>query len=161
MPQFDFAKVFWPQFIWLAVFFAILYFGVVRLTLPRLGRVVTRREDQVSGDVKAAETAKAEADRIGADYDADVAAAHDRARTRVLEAHAAAAAALEGKLHASDAELAARTAAAQASLATARGRALDEIESVVADVAADIVERLTGARPAAEATGRAAQAALA
>lgn len=161
MPQFDFANVFWPQFIWLAGFFAILYFGIVRLTLPRLGRVVAQREDQVAGDVKAADTAKSEADRVTADYESGVAAAHDRARARVMEAHGAAAAALEAKLHASDAQLSARTAEAQASLTAARDRAMGEIEGVVADVAAELVERLTGVRPAADATSRAAQAALA
>ena len=161
MPQFDFSTVFWPQFIWLAVFFAILYFGVVKLTLPKLGRVMQAREDQVSGDLDSAQGAKAEADRMAAEYDAGVATAQDAARAKLTEARAAAAAALEAKLKASNAVLEQQAADAQASLDAARNSALGQIEGVAADAAADIVERLTGKRPADAAVAKAAQAALA
>lgn len=160
MPQFDLAN-FTPQLAWLAFFFAILYFGVVRLTLPKLGRVMTARDDRVSGDLVAAEAAKAEADRMQADYDAGVAAAQDAARTRLNEARGAASAALEGKLARSKAALDARADEAQAALDTARTTALGQIETVAADAAADIVERLTGARPAEREAVDAARTALA
>jgi F-type H+-transporting ATPase subunit b len=161
VPQFDFANVFWPQFIWLAIFFAILYFGVVRFTLPKVGRVMTAREDQVSGDVSAADKAKSEADRIGTEYDAGVAAAQDAARGTVNAARGKAQAAIEAKLADSNAAIEARAAEAQASLDAARKSAFGQIESVAADAASDIVERLTGTRPAAADAARAAQAALA
>lgn len=160
MPQFDLAN-FTPQLVWLAFFFAILYFGVVRLTLPKLGRVMTAREDQVTGDLSAAEAAKAAADRMQADYDAGVAAAQDAARTRLNEARGAATAALEGKLAASKAALDARADEARVSLDAARATAFGQIEAVAADAAADIVERLTGARPAEREAASAARAALA
>src|SRR3954453_5655637 len=104
MPQFELAN-FTPQLVWLALFFAILYFGVVSLTLPKLGRVMTAREDQVTGDLSTAEAAKAEADRMAADYDAGVAAAQDSARAKLGEARAAAVTALESRLAASNAAL--------------------------------------------------------
>lgn len=160
MPQFDFAT-FLPQMVWLAIFFAILYFGIVSFTLPKVGKVMSAREDQISGDVSAAETAKAEADRMAADYDAGVATAQDAARGKVNEAKARGQAALEAKLATSNAAIGARAAEAQASLDAARTSALGQIEGVAADAAADIVERLTGKRPAAGDATRAAQAALA
>ena len=161
MPQFDFHHVFWPQVAWLAVFFAILYFGVVRLTLPKLGRTMTAREDKVTGDIGAAETAKGEADRIAADYDEDIARSQDAARATLNEARAAATTAIEKKLAASNAKLSAHLADAQASLDVARSKAMGEIESVAASAAADIVEKLTGKRPADSAANSAARAALA
>jgi len=100
MPQFDLAN-FTPQLVWLALFFAILYFGVVSLTLPKLGRVMTAREDQVTGDIATAETAKAEADRMAADYDASVVAAQDSARAKLGVARATAVKTLEERLAAS------------------------------------------------------------
>jgi F-type H+-transporting ATPase subunit b len=160
MPQFDFHHVFWPQVAWLAVFFAVLYFGVVQRTLPRLGRTMTAREDQVNGDIATAEAAKAESDRISADYEAGVAAAQDSARGKLVEAQAKATAALEKKLAASNEVLGAQAAAAQASLDAARGKALGEIEAVASSAAADIVEKLIGKRPAAGVADNAARTAL-
>jgi len=160
MPQFQLAN-FLPQMVWLAIFFAILYFGIVRLTLPKVGRVMQAREDQVAGDVATAEQAKAEADRMAADYDAGVASAQDAARARLGDARAAAAAALEAKLKKSSDALAAKSVKAQAALDTARDAAFGQIESVAADAAADIVERLTGKRPGGDAAAKAARTALA
>ncbi|MFS2111894.1 hypothetical protein ACCC88_19540, partial [Sphingomonas sp. Sphisp140] len=77
MPQFDFANVFLPQLVWLAIFFAVLYFAVVLPTLPKLGRTMQAREDQVTGDLDAAEAAKASADKLAADYEAGVAEAQE------------------------------------------------------------------------------------
>ena len=160
MPQFDFAN-FLPQMVWLAIFFVILYFGIVRLTLPKVGRVMQAREDQVAGDIATAEQAKAQADRMAADYDAGVASAQEAARARLGDARASAAAALEAKLKKSNDALATKSAKAQASLDTARDAAFGQIESVAADAASDIVERLTGKRPAADAAAKAARSALA
>jgi F-type H+-transporting ATPase subunit b len=159
MPQFEFST-FLPQMVWLAIFFAVLYFGVVRLTLPKVGRVIEAREDQVSGDLSTAQGAKAEADRMAADYDAGVAAAQDAARARVAEARAAAALEIETKLKASNAAIEAKSNAAQAELDTARSSALGEIETVAASIAADIVERLTGSRPTDAVAAGAARGAL-
>jgi len=160
MPQFEFST-FLPQMVWLAIFFAVLYFGVVRLTLPKVGRVIEAREDQVSGDLSAAQGAKAESDRMAADYDAGVAAAQDAARARVAEARAAAALSIEAKLKASNAAIEAKSGAAQAELDAARSSALGEIEGVAASIAADIVERLTGERPAETVAAVAALGAIA
>jgi len=160
MPQFEFST-FLSQMVWLAIFFAVLYFGVVRLTLPKVGRVIEAREDQVSGDLSAAQGAKAESDRMAADYDAGVAAAQDAARARVAEARAAAALSIEAKLKASNAAIEAKSGAAQAELDAARSSALGEIEGVAASIAADIVERLTGERPAETVAAVAARGAIA
>ena len=160
MPQFNLAN-FIPQLVWLAIFFAILYFGVIQMTLPKLGRVMTAREDQVTGDLSTAEAAKAEADRMAADYDLGVATAQDAARAKLGEARSAATAALEARLAASNAALNAQAAEAQAGLEAALGKALGQIESVAADAAADIVDKLTGKRPDAGAAASATRAALA
>lgn len=147
MPQFDFTHVFWPQIAWLAVFFAILYFGIVGPTLPKLGKVIGEREGKVMGDIASAEAAKAASDKLAADYDAGVAAAQDEARGRLVKARADAAASLEARLKDTNAALDARAEAAGAALAAARADAMAEIEAVAADAAATIVEKLTGSRP--------------
>ncbi len=159
MPQFELVN-FAPQFVWLVVAFAILYFGIVKLTLPKLGRTVDARDRQIKDDIAEAERAKAEADRMADAYEAGVATAQDEARARVEAARVKSTDALEQRLSESNAEIAQRSAAAEASLDQARAQAMSHIENVAADAAADIVEKLTGTRPGPEAASEAARAAL-
>lgn len=160
MPQFDPANWF-PQFVWLAIVFAILYFGIVRTTLPRIGRVVAARDEKVSGDVDSAARAKAEADRMAADYDAGLSSARESARAKLEAARGEAARSLEAKLAETRTALDARSHEAAASLGQARAKAMAEIEAVAAEAAAEVVEKLTGSRPDKDAAGAAARAALA
>lgn len=157
MPQFDFANVLLPQLVWLFVFFAILYFGIVRLTLPKVGNVMAAREDRVNGDIAAAEAAKAASDSARSDYDAGLDAAHKAARARIAEAQAAAAANVDAVLAKSDAAIAEKLASADARLAASRQSALAQIDAVASEAAADIVERLTGKRPASGVLSKAAK----
>ena len=103
MPQFDFANpIVWAQLAWLGLAFLILYFGIVRLTLPKLSNMVTVREDQVAGDLSTAERAKGEADAMAAAYAAGIGDAHKAARTAVATAKAKAATSVEKAVTASD-----------------------------------------------------------
>ena len=85
MPQFDFTHVFWPQLAWLAVSFAVLYFGVVRLTLPKLGKVMDDREKSIAGDLATARAAKQTADEIDEAYHAEMNASRDEARAIAIK----------------------------------------------------------------------------
>jgi len=160
MPQFNFAH-FIPQMAWLAFFFAVLYFVVVRATLPKLGRVMQAREDKVMGDLEVAHAAKAAADGVSAANQAALLKAQDEARAQVAAARATAQAAIVAQLADVDTGIHAKLEAAQAVLETARAKAAGEIEAIAADAAGAIVERLTGTRPADEQASAAARAALA
>jgi F-type H+-transporting ATPase subunit b len=159
MPQFDFA-FFLPQMAWLSAFFAILYFLVVRTTLPKLGKVMQAREDKVLGDLNEAQAAKAQADSAAETCQASLLKVQDEARALIASARAAAQKEVEGKLHAVDADIAAQLDAAQADLDAARAKASAEIAGIAADAAGSIVERLTGARPSDDQASAAARAAL-
>lgn len=159
MPQFDFSN-FIPQIAWLAVFFVILYFGIVQLTLPKLGRTVEAREAQVAGDIDHAAQAKDEADQVDTAYHADIAEAQEKSRAVVSSARDKAALSIEKKLAKADAVLAEAHAKAQDSLDKARIKAEADIESIAADAAGDIVTRLTGTKPTAAALKSAAKSAL-
>ncbi len=147
MPQFDFANVTWPQLVWLALFFVVLYFGVVRQTLPKLGKVMQQREDTISGDLSAAKAAKEAADEVDARYHADMNASREQARQAMAAAKAEAA-------KTSDARLAKAANAADAELAKAEARIAKAVEAAqgkLADAAAEsaqaIVAKLTGVEP--------------
>ena len=143
MPQFDPAN-FAPQLAWLAIIFAILYFGIVRLTVPKVGRVVEARAAQVGGDLLAAEAAKLTADEIGASNARELTAAREAAQASVAKSRAESAKVIETRLKAIDAQLADKMHAAEAEVATARDNARGEIETLAKSLADEIVARLLG-----------------
>lgn len=155
MPQFEFATVFWPQLFWLSVVFAVLFFGVVMPTLPKIARVVDERESKVASDLSAAEAAKATADSLAVNYAADIAASQNAARASLSAAKAKATSSGEAALAKANVKIEATLAAAEIALATAKSSALAEIESIAVAASSDIVEKLTGARPSASAAASA------
>ena len=160
MPQFEFDTVLIPQLFWLGIFFAILYFGVVRLTLPKLGRVMENRESKVSGDIDAAAAAKQTADQMEAEYKAGIAQAREHARVALADAKAEAGRTTEARLAEASAASDAQISAAEARIAESRAAAMQEIETVAAESAVSIVDRLTGKAPAEAKARGAARAAL-
>jgi F-type H+-transporting ATPase subunit b len=146
MPQFQ-LEHFVPQLAWLALFFAILYFGIVRLTLPKVGRVMAAREDTIRTDVDTADKAKKEADELHSAYEAEIARVHGSAQASIAEATVKAAQAREAKLAEAQVRIDARLGEASAELAKVRGKAVKEIDRVAADAAREIVQQLTGRAP--------------
>lgn len=151
MPQFDFGHVFWPQIAWLGVIFMVLYFGVVRLTLPKLGAVMDAREASIRGDLAAAKAAKEGADAVDEAYHAEMGKSRDAARSAIAQAKAAAAKATEARLAEAGVKSDAALAAAEARIAKAVTKAESEIADAAATNAQAIVAKLTGVTPAIDA----------
>lgn len=143
MPQFE-PSVFLPQLVWLAAIFAVLYFFVVRPTLPKVGRVIDERETRVAGDLDAAEQAKGAADEIRTRYDEGMAEARKVAQAAVVAARDKAAQAAEVRMAAVSAALDARSDEAMNALASARAAAQATLATTAADLTADAVRRLSG-----------------
>ncbi len=143
MPQF-LPENFLPQLVWLAVIFAVLYFAVVRPTLPKVGRIIDEREGRVSGDLDAAESAKAEADAIRTRYDDGMAAARESAQGEIAAARAAAAARAEARLKEIAAGLDARAAEAGTRIDASRATARAALAATTAALTGEAVQRLTG-----------------
>lgn len=150
MPQFDTAN-FLPQLVWLAVIFAVLYFAVVRPTLPKVGRIIDEREGRVASDLDAAETAKGEADAIRTRYDSGMAAAREAAQAQVAASQADVSKRVEGRMKELGAVLDGKAAEAAARLSTARDAARATLAATTTDLTGEAVKRLTGMDvPAAE-----------
>ena len=147
MPQFDFTHVFWPQLAWLAVSFAVLYFGVVRLTLPKLGKVMDDREKSIAGDLATARAAKQTADEIDEAYHAEMNASRDEARKAIADAKAAAAKSTEAKLAKAGAKAEQVLAEAEVRIADAVAKAEGALALAAAESAQAIVAKLTGVEP--------------
>lgn len=161
MPQFDFANVFVPQLFWLAIFFVILYFGVVRTTLPRLGKVMDARESTITDDIAAARAAKDGADALSDEVRAESERHRDTARGAIAAAKEQAAAAGAKRLAAADETINARLAEAHQRIAGARDDARGAVRDLATESAQAIVARLTGAEPTLDAARAEVDAALA
>jgi len=147
MPQFD-PQVAFPQIVWLIAVFALLYL-IVRAALPKVERVVGSRAGVIGADLNEAEAAKAAAAVVFADYEASLAAARTAAAKLAVEAKEAMSATTAAKLKAVDADLAAHTATAMVRVAAAQAEAHAALRDVAEEATSEIVERLTGRRPAA------------
>ncbi len=147
MPQFDFANVAWPQLAWLALLFIVLYFGVVRMTLPKLGKVMEQREDKITGDLSAAQAAKETADQVDARYHAEMDTSREQARLAISAAKADAAKASEARLATAASAADAEIAAAEARIAKASAKAEGALRDAAAESAQAIVAKLTGVEP--------------
>lgn len=148
MPQFD-PSVAVPQIAWLIAVFAILYL-IVRAALPKVERVTLNRAGVIGDDLNFAETAKSSAGAVIAEYEATLATARIAAMKLAADAKTATSGETAAKLKEVEAGLSAKTAGAAARIETAKGEALANLRAVAEDATADIVERLTGRRPAAD-----------
>lgn len=161
MPQFDFTNVFWPQLFWLALFFIVLYFGIVRLTLPRLGKVMDERATKIDGDLEAARAAKESADELTERYRAELEKSRDEARGNIAAAKAEAAKASEARLAKAEADSAAKIDAAEARIADATAKAHESLRGVAIEGAQAIIAKLTNNQPSTDAVSGAVDAAMA
>jgi F-type H+-transporting ATPase subunit b len=160
MPQFDFGNVFVPQLFWLAVFFAILYFGIVRATLPKLGKVMDERVGKIDADLAAAQAAKQAADEMGEAYRRDLERDRASAHEAVAQAKKEAALAREKRLAEADARSHAQLEQAEAQIAGARQAAGASLRDAAIETTQSMVAKLTGATPAPGAVSDAVDSAL-
>jgi len=146
MPQLV-ISTFIPQLVWLAITFTILYVLMGRVGLPRVRAAIERRRERVDGDLGRAAALKSEPDATLAAYERPLAAARAAAQETLRltgERLAAEAAERQRQLAAT---LAAQIAAAEQRIAAGKEQAAAEIRDIAADVAASIVEKLTGLAP--------------
>jgi F-type H+-transporting ATPase subunit b len=144
MPQLD-TSTFSGQIFWLLVAFLILFAVVRSVAAPRLMGMAARRADQQAADYAAAEAARTLENAKQAEHEAEIEAAHVKARTELAEATDAARAQAAAKLAELGARLKAQGEVADAALATTRTAAEADLQVVADDVANDLVRRLTGA----------------
>lgn len=147
MPQLDTSH--WPpQLIWLAIAFITLYVIMAKVALPRVGGVIDARRSRIRNDLDAAQRLKGETDAAAAQYEATLNAARARGHEMAKEARAKLNAEAEAERAKVDAELDAKVGEAEKRIGTMKATALADIKSVAADLAAEIVGQLTGAKVA-------------
>lgn len=145
MPQLSqIGEIYASQLFWLAIVFALIYFGIGRAMVPRIERTVEDRNARIQGDIAAAEAARATALESERAYQAGLESARSKATVAIGEAKARATASTEASLKASDTATATQVAAATDRIEGSKTAALAEIETATADAVEQIVAKLSG-----------------
>lgn len=84
LPQLDF-KWYSSQIFWLVLSFILLYFGLSRLTVPMVSKVITNREEHIKSDLDSAEKIFFEAEKIKHEYESNIAKSREDARAIIVE----------------------------------------------------------------------------
>jgi len=160
MPQLETAT-FLPQLVWLAIAFVVLYLLMAKVALPRVAGVLDERKKRLDHDLEEAARLKRETEKAIAEYEQALATARGKAQAIAGEARARMAAeAAEARARA-EAGIAEQTKAAEARILAAKQQALGALKAVAVGAAADVVTRLGGTAPAADAVEAAVTQALA
>ena len=145
MPQLSQAgEIYASQLFWLAIVFALVYFGIGRLMVPRIERTIESRDVLIRGDITAAEAARDAARKIQEAYDAGLEGARGEATRLTGTAKAEASAAAEVQVKTATAIDDARIAKATADVEARARQAEAEIEAATVEAVEAIVAKLSG-----------------
>ncbi len=126
------------------VTFAIIFFALWKILLPRISRTLEERTDAIEGGLQRAEEAQAEADRTLAAYKAQLAEArHEAARLRE-EAREQGAQIIAEMREQASAEGRRLIDAAHAQIEADRQQALQSLKTEVGALAVDLASRVVG-----------------
>jgi F-type H+-transporting ATPase subunit b len=150
-------ETFASQLVWLVLFFVALYIVIKRLAIPQIGGIIEARSAKIDGDLAEAKRLKDQSDAAIAAYEKSLADARARAQTLAGETRDKLAAEAEDARKKLEAELNARLAKAEQTIASTKTAAMANVQGIATDTASVIVERLTGTAP----SGAAVQAAVA
>jgi F-type H+-transporting ATPase subunit b len=148
LPQFEFQHWF-GQIVYLLFLFAILYWLMAKVFVPRLRGVIDQRAATIAEAVQTARQVQAEAAGQAAAAKAEVEAARASSRATATAAKARVTDAANARAAEEEAVVNARIAEAETAIGKTRDAAMTNVASIASDTAAAIVERLTGKAPTA------------
>lgn len=134
---------FGPQIFWLALTFAALYWVMSRIALPRIGEVIEERRDRVQRDLAAAERLKGETDAALATYEQALTDARSSATSIARATRDDLAAEVDKERKTLEDELSKKLADAENAISATKAKALESVNDIASDTAADIVKALT------------------
>ena len=138
------ATSFPSQLFWLVIFFGALYLAMSRLVLPKLGAILTKRKAQVDGDVARAQALKDETEAAVKHYEKALADARSNANDIARDTKAKISSQIDAEQATLDGELSKKIKEAEARVAKAKAKAMESVETIAGETAADIVASLTG-----------------
>ena len=145
MPQIaQIGEIYASQLFWLVIVFGAIFFIVGLGMVPKILGTVEARDARIAADLAEAATARETADRLEEQYRAALDKSRAEAAKVAADAKAAAARSTEARVAEADTVVNGRVEEAMARIGQARSSAQGEIESVAAEAAQAMVERVAG-----------------
>tara|TARA_R110000772_G_scaffold178298_3_gene289715 strand:- start:2864 stop:3358 length:495 start_codon:yes stop_codon:yes gene_type:complete len=161
MPQIDqIAATYASQIFWLLLTFGFTFFVIGLGMFPKIQGTVDARDKRIADDLEAARAANVTADELEESYRVKMENDRSEAQAIIESSRAKANAAAEKRKNKANADIAAKVAAAEADIKARAGEALKEIEGVSAEVAQDMVAKISGAKVTKAAALKETKAAL-
>jgi F-type H+-transporting ATPase subunit b len=135
-----------PQIFWLVIIFGLLYVLMSRIALPRVGGIIENRGAKIASDLSAAREMQSKAQAAAAANDENLRRRRDEAQGIGREAQNKIAAESARQRALAESQAAEKIRAADERIASAKTKALANVEQIAVDAAASIVEKLTGAK---------------
>lgn len=143
LPQLH-APDFAPQLVWLVITFALLYFIMSKVALPRIGEVIEERRDRIQRDLDAAENAKEQTEQALAEYEQALADARSNASSIAKDTREKLAGETDVERARVDEQIAAKMSEAEARISEMKSKALASVNDIAADTASAVVDKLIG-----------------
>jgi F-type H+-transporting ATPase subunit b len=145
MPQISqLADTYFSQIFWMLVFFGLTFLVVGRGMVPKVVSTMAERNQRIGQDLAAAEAARSAAEAEQESWNEAEAAQRASAHALIAEAKHKASLETQARLAETTARLEAQTSTAEARIIAARNAALGDFETVAAEIARDIAQRVAG-----------------
>lgn len=132
------------QIFWLIVTLVVTYFILARIALPRIASVLSERQGTVTNDLAAAEDLRARSVEAEEAYNQALADARTEAQAIIAQNKAEMQGELNEAIKKADTEIAAKTAESEKAIAEIRASALENVQQVARETAAEIVAAFGG-----------------
>jgi F-type H+-transporting ATPase subunit b len=157
LPQLDVSS-FPTQIFWLIVSFALLYWIMSKMAVPRIAEVLEERQERITDDLETAERLKSEAEKVQADYEKALADARSKAQAQIKTANDEAAAE-QAKAEAEHGKkMARKIKTAETRIGKQRDEALESLMSVASETAVEATTKLIGVTPGDDSVKKAVEA---
>ena len=156
-PPFD-PQYFAGQIFWLLISFAILYFMLSRVFLPRIGQTLEDRSNRIADDLDTAAQMQAQAEDASKSYERSLSDARAKAHNVAESTRASVDAELTKEMAEADAVAEKQSELAETRIRKIRTDAMANIDSIAADVAQAAIEAVSGKKMTAAAVAKAVKA---
>jgi len=143
LPQLD-TTTFAGQLFWLVISFALLYFVLSRMAVPKIGGVIADRNARIRGDLDEAAAAQKASEAAVANYEKALSDARTKATKLSDEIRAQVQAESAKQSDAASKQLAADMQKAETRIAEMRAGAMSRLGTIVRETTSGIVEKLMG-----------------
>ena len=132
------------ELVWGIICFAVVAFVLMRYALPKIREAVEARENKIRGDLEAAESTKAEAEKQLDAYTKQLAEARAEANRIIEEARSSAEEVRKDIISRSEREAEAIVSRASDQIQAERQRTMQELQGQLASLSIELAEKVVG-----------------